>query len=214
MAEENETIADILHEMRFDPLSWCYPEGIPQSQHDNGEVRKFADRIEAAWGREMQAHKKELETRDAVIQTEVAAREAEREAHKREKDALQAQADELRLGIEQYRQYNAGVVKECNDKLGNAAKLREALGKLRSELWNNTVIAGKRKFELYEIADAALAAPPRNCNVGTAEEQVKRYEAYCRAHTKPGGCTGCPLIQYRRCQIAWEQLPYTEGGAK
>lgn len=48
---------------------------------------------------------------------------------------------------------------------GDVAKLREALGKLRAELWNNTVIAGKRKFELYEIADAALAAPPRNCDV-------------------------------------------------
>ena len=47
---------------------------------------------------------------------------------------------------------------------GDVAKLREALGKLRAELWNNTVIAGKRKFELYEIADAALAAPPRNCD--------------------------------------------------
>ena len=46
----------------------------------------------------------------------------------------------------------------------NASKLREALGNLRAELWNNTVIAGKRKFELYEIADAALAAPPRNCD--------------------------------------------------
>ena len=43
-------------------------------------------------------------------------------------------------------------------------KLREALGKIRAELWNNTIIAGKRKFELYEIADAALAAPPRNCD--------------------------------------------------
>ena len=42
---------------------------------------------------------------------------------------------------------------------GDCAKLRKALGKLRAELWNNTVIAGKRKFELYEIADAALAAP-------------------------------------------------------
>ena len=52
----DETIEHILHEMRLNPLSWCYPEGIPQSQHDNGEVRKFADRIEAAWRRETQAH--------------------------------------------------------------------------------------------------------------------------------------------------------------
>ncbi len=44
----DETVADILREMRGDPLSWLSPEGIPQMTHDNDEVRAYADRIEAA----------------------------------------------------------------------------------------------------------------------------------------------------------------------
>lgn len=90
-------------------------------------------------------------------------------------------------------------------------KLREVLGKLRAALWNNTVIAGKRKFELYEIADAALAAPPRNCDVGTAEEQAERYMNFCHNYPK---CTGCPCVgqmKYKQCEFAWSQLPYEDG---
>lgn len=60
---------------------------------------------------------------------------------------------------------------------GDAAKLREALGKLRAELWNNTVIAGKRKFELYEIADAALAAPATSEKSSVVGDAAKLREA-------------------------------------
>ena len=61
---------------------------------------------------------------------------------------------------------------------GDVAKLREALGKLRAELWNNTVISGKRKFKLYEIADAALAKPARNCDVHDKEEVRMAYHLH------------------------------------
>ncbi len=95
-------------------------------------------------------------------------------------------------------------------------KLREAMLSVKADIlkrssenvWYITV------SDIIEKIDAALAAPPRNCDTGVVTEQIKRYEAYCKAHTKPGGCTECPLIQYRRCQIAWAQLPYKEGGMK
>ena len=68
---------------------------------------------------------------------------------------------------------------------------------------------------------AALAAPPRNCDVGTAEEQGERQKAYCRKHFTPdklgGNCRKCPLKNRRgwSCQLAWAQMPYAEeGGAK
>lgn len=48
METSNETVADILREMRSNPLCWLMPEGIPQMCHDNAELTKFADRIEAA----------------------------------------------------------------------------------------------------------------------------------------------------------------------
>lgn len=85
--------------------------------------------------------------------------------------------------------------KSAQIEFGNVAKLREALGKLRAELWNNTVIAGKKKFALYEIADAALAAPPRNCDRYNSGDPVKdtddacaEWQGQCDAEDVPPSC--------------------------
>lgn len=95
-------------------------------------------------------------------------------------------------------------------QVSNAAKLREALGKLRAELWNNTLIAGKRKFELYEIADAALAAPPRNCDIYLTEEAVDAATATVR------DCGACSRIDMEApcvfCMVRWLLAPAKEGG--
>jgi hypothetical protein len=92
-------------------------------------------------------------------------------------------------------------------QLGDAAKLREALGKLRAELWNNTVIAGKRKFELYEIADAALDAPPRNC------DKYPTFNDAIRALADKRGWHDAKWDSERYCILAsWLYAPYEEGG--
>ena len=97
MAKENETIGDIVGDIR------AQNQGLPEDATALSplvcDLLNLADRIEAAWGCETQAHKKELETRDAVIQTEVAAREAEREAHKREIDEVVALATRYRTAL-------------------------------------------------------------------------------------------------------------------
>ena len=49
---KQETIVDIVAEMRNGPCCWLTLEGIPQNCHDNELFYKFADRIEAAWKRE------------------------------------------------------------------------------------------------------------------------------------------------------------------
>lgn len=228
MAKENETVADIIAEKRRwaeeierdcaekkksgDMVSDRYARELV------ADIRREADRLDAAAKRMEWAHKKELETRDAVIQTEVAAREAEREAHKREKDALQAQLDELRPGIEQYRQYNARVVKEFNSKLVNAAKLREAL-KLYDRIFQDRtlvcdcdIVNGARA-----LARAALAAPARNCDVGTAEEQGKRFTEFCYKNRNAESCCGdCPAFNkgcFAGCELEWAQMPYEESEA-
>ena len=69
---------------------------------------------------------------------------------------------------------------------------------------------------LVRRIDAALFAPPRNCDVGTAEEQAERFIKLCRSHTAPyRGCDGsCPLLMSKKCSLAWAQMPYKEGGAK
>lgn len=104
-------------------------------------------------------------------------------AHKREVDEIQAQIDELRLGIEQYRQYNARVVKECNGKLGNTAKLREALSKvifIYGPAGHN--ILGKA---MRDIIYAAFSAPPRNCDIyATYEDALIAWR-----HEPPNGQT-------------------------
>jgi len=69
----------------------------------------------------------------------------------------------------------------------------------------------------------ALAVPPRNCDVGTAEEQAHRFFAFCHAHRAfDTACSNCcpfkdaPDINH--CQSGWGQLPYEapakKGGAK
>ena len=61
----------------------------------------------------------------------------------------------------------------------------------------------------------ALAAPPRNCDVGTPEEQSDRYEALCDAyHKTTGTCDDCPIYKKEckmtgnipHCQLVWAQL--------
>lgn len=115
---------------------------------------------------------------------------------------------------------------------GNAAEMREVLKpwiafaewllenagkeKLGEAIRENGPIIRQRLEELR----AALAAPPRNCDVGTVKEQADRHRAYCREHYTPdsvgGNCRQCPLKDIRgwSCQLAWAQMPYASEAAK
>ena len=71
-----------------------------------------------------------------------------------------------------------------------------------------------------EDANKALELPLRNCAVGTAEEQYKRFQDFCLHNSFRGVCSvRCPL--YTQCTIgsyqttgrticfpAWAQMPY------
>ena len=66
------------------------------------------------------------------------------------------------------------------------------------------IIASKAKH--------ALKQPPRNCDVGTAEEQAKRLNEWCSGRH----CINC---QFRggwpdECKLKWAQTPYKEGDDK
>ena len=68
---------------------------------------------------------------------------------------------------------------------------------------------------LKQIAEAALAEPVLNCEVGTAEEQSRRFCAFCRPRTEP--CDGCACLEGSRkgrCEFVWAQLPYESETAK
>lgn len=64
--------------------------------------------------------------------------------------------------------------------------------------------------------EAALAAPARNCDVGTADEQAERFDAECKRHEH---CTPCPVHaawgefkkgKPKSCQAIWGQMPYAQ----
>ena len=108
----------------------------------------------------------------------------------------------------------------------NAAAMREALVKTSQFLsklgeWLKVNDEGQEYALaagiIHTLVEHALSAPPRNCDVGTAEEQTKRYDVYCYDHRNMENCCGdCPLKQAAVCEIAFGQMPYEaeEGGAK
>ena len=114
---------------------------------------------------------------------------------------------------------------------GDCAKLREALNLCVDEMCARCRDLAKARgnpapclngCEPVRKAKAALAAPPRNCDVGTAEEQEKRFHDFCRARHLPrmevsSYCAyKCPLEGDTCCELQWAQMPYVEkeGGAK
>ena len=94
----------------------------------------------------------------------------------------------------------------------NVKAMREALNEIRSRLsylyerLDGTFDPPALK-EVYEIARTALSVPPRNCDVGTACEQQKRFDKYC----ENSSCSCCHLRNSVLCEFAWGQMPYEEG---
>ena len=121
-------------------------------------------------------------------------------------------------------------VTDCNH-LGNSAKMREALNEARrfvlasAQRADRDLLVSDEKRGVYVLTpkdtlvkiDAALSAPPRNCDVGTVEEQAERFHAFCKSNKQPGdvySCERCQLNSIEDCELAWAQMPYEEGGAK
>lgn len=64
-----------------------------------------------------------------------------------------------------------------------------------------------KTISAVEEARRALSAPPRQCDMGTAEAQEQRFYAFCDTHRN---CSGCPHIGIEECALAWAQMPYVE----
>lgn len=121
------------------------------------------------------------------------------------------------LGLRTYADRIEKAVTNCNQ-----LKMRSALERLREwalmDLNENAFIADSSGNHMklikgtMEIANAALAKPPRNCDVGMACEQAKRFEKYCKAHK----CETCPMgyPSMHECAIHWSQTSYEEEGEK
>ena len=131
---------------------------------------------------------------------------------------------------EQLLEENAKL-KEENARLRkcNAAKMREAFEDIltdcaQSRRWERESTKEHYIDSIERFARAALAAPPRNCDVGTLTEQQKGFHDFCEKmqHTDKACCGGCPIVHLRMqgaignsCELAWAQMPYeAEGGAE
>ena len=64
--------------------------------------------------------------------------------------------------------------------------------------------------------EAENGRPLRNCDVGTCEEQEKRFNSFCKTHLSGirSICSAqCPCVGCRsmfHCLTKWEQMPYEE----
>lgn len=113
---------------------------------------------------------------------------------------------------------NAVLPAVCITKpVGNAAKMRGVLEELianiemRSSTFGLNVMVDTKTFL---NAKAALAEPLRNCDIGTAEEQVKRFRSYCDSKVcKRRECASCGYEElfHHKCALKWAQMPYEEG---
>lgn len=96
---------------------------------------------------------------------------------------------------------------------GNAKALREVLETICDSIIVDGCMA-KMSLSLFDISNitkSALLIPPRNCDIGTPEEQEERFNAYCMKIKMCELCRDC-MNGYgaarSRCVIEWEQAPY------
>lgn len=110
--------------------------------------------------------------------------------------------------------------------VGNAAAMRRTLLRFlvwaQQDLWEHTWY-GQSSGNYKQLLDAmvkeiseALSALPRQCDVGTAEEQYRRFWEMCSAKD----VNQCAYCEFRKtsnlncsrdkCFAIWAQLPYVE----
>jgi hypothetical protein len=92
-----------------------------------------------------------------------------------------------------------------------SSKIREALKKANRTLgrWREDLpVSAWEEVDttILEI-QTALAEPPRNCDVGTAEEQYVRFRDMCVNTNCEGLVKHNTLSEYA---FAWSQMPYEE----
>lgn len=123
-----------------------------------------------------------------------------------------------------------GIIDEAvtySHAVGNSAAMREACAKMRQLLMLRgdgkayCVLSWDEFNDSQKMLRAALSAPPRQCDVGTAEEQAQRFEKFCKKSSMSSfGASAycayeCACKDCSCCELAWAQMPYEqEGGAK
>ena len=94
---------------------------------------------------------------------------------------------------------------EESSAVGNAAAMREALEMVK-RLFDGRLMLQTDIRKAHDAVNSAIAKPPRNCDIGTADEQFERFDRWCNSRVIENCCGVC----CRKCLIAWSQMPYDE----
>ena len=212
-----ETINDIVAEMRIGDL--CAIDTSARTMYINDILASYADRIEAAAKREREATtEKSSAVGNAGTVRGIAQEMLNTSMQEITAEVVYGWASRLADACKQ-------SVTDCNQLGSNTAKMREALEQADAVLslisksaWfiDANFSVNKAVIEAFNAIEAALDEPPRNCDVGTAEEQAERFKTFCYIY--PLNCSGCPFKNiantHNECAIFWLQMPYKEGGEK
>ena len=104
--------------------------------------------------------------------------------------------------------------KKETKEVGDVAALRNALESVLAEIGEHAdngmeVVWCGIKGKTIRKCRAALAKPPRQCDVGTAYEQSERFMSYCFAKKH---CEECSAHKQAEkgvlCHLFWAQLPH------
>lgn len=103
-----------------------------------------------------------------------------------------------------------------NEQLREAStKLLECMKKVVHAAWfidADFCDADEAKDAIRQM-ESALALPRRNCDVGTAEEQAKRFKQYCDSKVckrRFCHCYGYEHLFHHKCFPIWLRMPYEE----
>lgn len=103
-----------------------------------------------------------------------------------------------------------------NVTAGNMAECRSALEAIADSARTGSISTLPSAKLILKTCEKALAAPPRNCDVGTAEEQYKRFSKFCANHRCDLSCPACPAgtFYHTECVTKWERMPFESEAAK
>ena len=94
--------------------------------------------------------------------------------------------------------------------VGNEAAARATLRYILNQIDNNPdrLSAGNLLCVIGDKAQATLAKPARNCDVGTAEEQRERFLKFCAVQDCRRECRFRRKKDFYECVLSWAQMPH------
>ena len=183
-----ETIADIADEIRC--AVELMGDEMPYTVSAR-TMRRVADRLKAAWEREREELDKRISDLEAYAKL------------------WTDRADELRLKCDEFYAKAKPV--------GNAAAMRDAFHVLKEMFRDIDLAHDTLEKEIYELANAALSAPARNCDLkecSTDEGIILAHESFCESwHDDGKSCAECPYnprSPMMTCREKWLLSPAAE----